>query len=132
MTHVDESCDPDDLVLISESTIGLQSSLNILSCYKWNLTVNLNKRKIMIFNKAGRKLTRESYLYKNNRIDLGMEYKYLGIIFKTSGIFTNAVELLCKKATESLFCIRQLLMSEKSNISIHLQLFETCVKPVLV
>ena len=98
----------DDLVLISESAIGLQNSLNILSCYcdKWNLTVNLDKAKSMIFNKAGRKLTRESFLYKNNRIDLGVKYKYLGIIFKTSGIFTNAVELLCKKATKSLFCIR--------------------------
>jgi hypothetical protein len=41
--------------------------------------------------------------FKNNRIYLGMEYKYknsrgfknkLGIIFKPSGIFTNAVELL--------------------------------------
>ena len=98
----------DDLVLISESAIGLQNSLNILSCYsdKWNLTVNLDKTKSMIFKKAGRKLTRESFFYKNNRIDLGMEYKYLGIIFKPSGIFTNAVELLCKKATKSLLCIR--------------------------
>jgi hypothetical protein len=53
----------DDLVLISESAIGLQNSLNILSCYcdKWKLTVNLDKTKIMIFNKAGRKLTRESF-----------------------------------------------------------------------
>ena len=71
----------------------------LIYCDKWNLTVNLDKTKIMIFNKAGRKLTRESFLYKNNRIDLGMEYKYLVIIFKTSGIFTNAVELLCKKTT---------------------------------
>jgi hypothetical protein len=98
----------DDLVLISESAIGLQNCLNILSCYsdKWNLTVNLDKTKSMIFKKTGRKLTRESFFYKNNRIDLGMEYKYLGIIFKPSGIFTNAVELLCKKATKSLLCIR--------------------------
>ena len=136
MTHFDESCDPvklmernvscllyaDDLVLISESAIGLQNSLNILSCYcdKWNLTVNLDKTKSMIFNKAGRKLNRESFLYK-----------YLGIISKPSGIFTNAVEILCKKATKSLFCIRQLLISEKSNISTHLKLFQTCVKPIL-
>jgi hypothetical protein len=35
-----------------------------------------------------------------------MEYKYLGIIFKPSGFFRNAVELLCKKATKSLLCIR--------------------------
>ena len=104
----------------------------LIYCDKWNLTVNLDKTKIMILNKAGRKLTRESFLYKNNRIDLGMEYKYLVIIFKTSGIFTNAVELLCKKATKYLFCIRQLLMSEKSNILNHLKLFETCIKPILV
>ena len=70
---------------------------------KWNLTVNVDKTKSMIFNKAGIKFTRESFLYKNNRIDLGMEYKYLGIIFKPSGIFTNAVEVSCKKATKSLF-----------------------------
>jgi hypothetical protein len=95
----------DDLVLISESAIGLQNSLNILSCYcdKWNLTVNVDKTKSMIFNKAGRKFTRESFLYKNNRIDLGMEYTYLGIIFKPSGIFRNAVEVSCKKSTKSLF-----------------------------
>ena len=75
--HFDECCDTvklmernvscllyaDDLVLISELAIGLQNSLNILSCYcdKWNLTGNLDKAKIMIFNKAGRKLTRESF-----------------------------------------------------------------------
>ena len=61
-----------------------------------------------------------------------MEYKYLGIIFKTPRILTNAVELLCKNVTKSLFCIRQLLMSEKSNMLTHFKLFETCVKPILV
>jgi hypothetical protein len=45
------------LVFISESAIGFRNSLNILSCYcdKWNLTVNLDKTKSMIFNKAGTK-----------------------------------------------------------------------------
>ena len=71
-------------------------------------------------------------MYKNNRIDLGMEYKYLAIISKTPGIFTNAMEILCKNVTKSLFCIRQLLMSEKSNILTHFKLFETCVKPIPV
>jgi hypothetical protein len=119
VTHFDESCDPvklmernvscllyeDDLVLISESAIGLQNSLNILSCYcdKWNLTVNLDKAKSMIFNKAGRKLTRESFLYKNNRIDLGMEYKYLGIILKTSGILQTLWKCYVKRLLSPYF-----------------------------
>jgi hypothetical protein len=69
----------DDLVLISESAIGLQNSLNILSCYcdKWNLTVNLDKAKIKIFNKAGRKLTRESFLYKNFHQNESQDHLYI-------------------------------------------------------
>jgi hypothetical protein len=41
----------DDPVILSESQAGLQNSLNKLEkyCYKWQLTVNTNKTKIMIF-----------------------------------------------------------------------------------
>jgi hypothetical protein len=44
-------CAMDDLVILSESQAGLQNSLNKLEkyCYKWQLTVNTNKTKIMIF-----------------------------------------------------------------------------------
>jgi hypothetical protein len=39
----------DDLVILSESQAGLQISLNKLEkyCYKWQLTVNTNKTKLM-------------------------------------------------------------------------------------
>jgi hypothetical protein len=44
----------DDLVILSESQAGLQNSLNKLEkyCYKWQLTVNTNKTKIMIFQRS--------------------------------------------------------------------------------
>jgi len=60
----------------------------------------------MIFNKADRKLTRESFLYNYSRIDLGMEYKYLRIIFKPSEIFTNAVEILCVLNLNAIFTVK--------------------------
>ena len=98
MTQFDESCDPvkllernvscllyaNDLVLISESAIGLQNSLNILSCYcdKWKLTVNLDKTKIMIFNKAGRKLTRESFCIRITELILEWSTNILGLFLK--------------------------------------------------
>jgi hypothetical protein len=43
----------DDLVILSESQAGLQNSLNKLEkyCYKWQLKLNTNKTKIMIFQK---------------------------------------------------------------------------------
>jgi hypothetical protein len=42
----------DDLVILSESQSGLQSALNKLEnyCHKWQLTVNKNKTKVMIFH----------------------------------------------------------------------------------
>ena len=46
----------DDLVLFSESAPGLQNCLNKLNTYtkKWNLKVNINKTKVVVFNKGGK------------------------------------------------------------------------------
>ena len=44
----------DDAVIFSETIEGLQESLNNLAwyCDKWNLTVNIDKTKIMVFRKG--------------------------------------------------------------------------------
>ena len=46
----------DDLALISETADGLQNCLKKLEnyCSKWNLSVNVDKTKIIIFNKSGK------------------------------------------------------------------------------
>ena len=46
----------DDLVILSESATGLQANLGKLQsfCDDWCLTININKTKVMVFNKAGR------------------------------------------------------------------------------
>ena len=55
----------DDIVLLSESAQGLQNLLNKLKifCYKWNLQININKSKVMIFNKSGKILKGHNILY---------------------------------------------------------------------
>ena len=42
----------DDLALLSQSTLGMQISLDKLKeyCLKWKLTVNIGKTKVTIFN----------------------------------------------------------------------------------
>ena len=47
----------DDTVIISETCDGLQNMLNALLTYtkKWNLTVNIDKTKIMVF-RNGKKI----------------------------------------------------------------------------
>jgi hypothetical protein len=48
----------DDLVLLSETDKGLQESLDALGtyCKTWGLEINIDKSKVMVFNKAGRVL----------------------------------------------------------------------------
>ena len=86
----------------------------------------------MIFNKAGRKITKDIFIFKESQIEHCIEYKYLGILFKPSGIFTSAIDLLCKKASKAMFCIRKLLYSDTLNVYSHLKLFDSCVRPIHV
>ena len=53
----------DDLAILSKSAVGLQNALSKLYsyCLKCKLTVNVNKTKVMIFNKTGRVLTNFSF-----------------------------------------------------------------------
>ena len=47
----------DDLILISESELGLQCCLDKLHAYckNWNLNINVEKSKVSIFNTSGKK-----------------------------------------------------------------------------
>lgn len=124
----------DDIVLLSESSNGLQNCLNNLKLYcdKWNLEVNIDKSKIIIFNKSGKVLKGYSFFYNNQSLGLVNQYKYLGIILKPSGSFVEAINHLSKKASKAMFCISKALYSEKRNVSLHIKLFDTCVKPILL
>ena len=123
----------DDIVLLSESAQGLQNLLNKLKicCDKWNLQVNINKSKVMIFNKFWKISKGHNFSYDGNTVSLVNEYKYLGIIFKPSGSFTEAINQLAKKASKAIFCIRKSLCSENMNVVLHMKLFDSCVKPIL-
>ena len=122
----------DDLVLLSQSYEGLQSLLERLKsfCDTWNLKVNVDKTKIMIFNKSGKILKSFSFRYENQNIEISNEY--LGIIFKPSGTFSYATSHLSKKVSKAMFCIRKSLFSDRINLVSRLKLFEACVRPILL
>ena len=104
-------------------------------CDKWNLKVNIQKTKVMIFNKSGKVLKGYNFLLEEQSLELVSEYKYLGIkkcIFKPSGSFPFAIHYLSKKASKAMFCIRKTLYSEKLNAFLHPRLFDACVKPILL
>ena len=67
----------DDLVLFAESPSELQHMIDDLHsyCTTWNLIVNLNKSKIIIFRKGGRRAATEKWLYAGNEICIVNEYQ---------------------------------------------------------
>ena len=88
----DISCDPDsidttkissllyadDIVLLSNTTEGLQNALNKFgNCETWTLKINISKTKVMVFNKSGKLLKGFSFTYMQMAIEIVQEYKYL-------------------------------------------------------
>ena len=59
-----------DAGILSDSIEELQSSLNYLEmlCIKWNLTVNIDKTKIVVFRKGGQFSNKERWTYANKKI----------------------------------------------------------------
>ena len=79
----------DDLVIFSETHTGLQSALDKLGnyCHKWQLTVNIKKTKIMVFQKGNIFTPVPQFFYKNNPLIVTNEYNYLGNIIDNKGRF---------------------------------------------
>ena len=82
----------DDLVIFSRSANDLQTLLNKLEsyCEKTELTVNLDKRKVMIFNNCGKSLNNYSFKYGVNKLNNVKSYKYLGMTLNPYGNFSLA------------------------------------------
>lgn len=124
----------DDLVLMSTSKAGLQRCLEDLQtyCEKWKLKVNINKTKIVTFNKSGRLLKRQLFFYAEKTLENVQEFKYLGIVIKSSGIFSKGISELSNKALKVLFMIRRKFQSSFIFPTLQIRLFDACVKPILL
>jgi hypothetical protein len=113
------------LVLISDSKQGLKKQLDILDtyCKDWCLTVNINKTKIIIFNKTGR-LIKDNFILDGQEIECIIRYKYLGIIISASGKFGEARKILYNKALKGFFKLMKDLSGLNPSIHTIVHLFD--------
>ena len=123
----------DDLVILSESKEGLQSSLDKLGVYcdKWQLTVNGKKTKAMVISN---KYKRENmtFLYKNEKIETVKEFKFLGNYISENGNFISSAKFLSQKALKVMYSIRSYISNANimpANLSCHI--FDSLVRPIL-
>jgi len=124
----------DDIILMSTSPVGLQRSLDRLETYvkKWKLKINVDKSKIMIFNKVGRKLIKPVLYLAKQPIETVQSYTYLGIQISASGNFTKSVNNLVTKAKRATFKLFHLIGNYDLGIANALKLFDLLVKPILL
>ena len=106
----------DDLVIIAKSPEELQSLIDKLFvyCQEWNLSVNIKKTKVVIFDK--KKSNNEIvFHYVDNELDIVDSHVYLGINVKNNGTFLPAMESLCNQAIRAVFGIKSMYKAKKIN-----------------
>ena len=68
--------------------------------------INIEKAKVIFFNKCGKLLSKYRFYINNILLENIQEYKYLGILMRASGTFTNAIQYLSNNALKVVFMIR--------------------------
>ena len=124
----------DDLLLLSQTEAGLNNMLEVLNNFsKENgLSVNMDKTKVMIFNKTGRHIRRNFYLGEQ-KVETTREYKYLGFKITPSGEISSGLNDLKDRATKAFFKLKNKLGPLfQSHPETSIKLFETLIKPILL
>ena len=97
----------DDMILLSETVIGLQTQLNNLfsAATRLELKVNMNKCNVVVFRKEGYLGAREGWVYGDCIMKVVNSYKYFGICFSTRLSFYHSCQDLVSRAKRALLCI---------------------------
>ena len=122
----------DDLIILSQSKLGLQNCLNSLSsfCNSWMLNINPKKTKIMIFQKSTKKCDYTFHI-GDELIDTVQDYTYLGTRISSSGNFTLSLEHLRQKALHAFFSLRRHTDFSTLKPSLACTIFDTMIQPIL-
>jgi len=123
----------DDAVIFSETKEGLQQSLDNLEiyCNKWNLTVNIDKTKIMVFRKGGVLNKNYKWTFKGNEIEIVSNFNYLGIVLSSGGSYIPATNTLYGKASRAMNRLFSITKEMVVPINIMFKLFDSYVASIL-
>ena len=123
----------DDLVLFSTSNTHMQNSMNALEmyCKKWNLKINKDKTKLVVFNTKGIK-SKCSIKVDGEEIEETNTYKYLGVVFSSNGKFEEAKRDLLHRGYKAMFSLLAKFKLAKPSFQTSMHLFDYIIKPVLL
>ena len=105
----------DDTVLFAESQKDMQALLDKLYqyCCKWNISVNIDKTKTMVF-KSGNRHENVVLRYAGSLLTIVKSFTYLGLTLSSNEKFYRAQKSLAEQATKALFSLNKLFEKKKS------------------
>ena len=121
-----------DVVIFLDSIDGLQSSLNNLESYflKWNLKVNVDKSKIVVFRKGENVSRNEKLTYSGEEIEIVNSFNCLGMELSSGGMFIKATNMLAGKALNAMNALFSITKNMQVPINSTYYLFDSFVRPI--
>jgi hypothetical protein len=121
----------DDAILFSYKPESLQSMLTDVENYsnEFNLRLNVNKTKIMIFEK-GRKSTYNFFLY-NTKIEIVESFKYLGVYLFKNNNWYRTQKVIAQHSLYSLHNLFIILNQTELSFNNKKSLFDSLIFPKL-
>ena len=98
--------------------------LNIY-CKRWNLKVNVEKTKVMIFEK-GRKTIADIY-FDDEKLELIQAFKYLGLTFFKNGKWLRSQKIISQYDNFASHTLKCLLQNVYLNVNEKIKLFDSLV-----
>jgi hypothetical protein len=125
----------DDLVILADSKVDLTRKIQALYnyCEKNELTVNVQKTKVMIFKKSGKNRISDVFSYDEEKLEVVHKYNYLGIPFSSSALFHLASKQAVQKGNlASSSVLNTLARAKVENWDVRLKLFHTIAKNTIL
>ena len=122
----------DDQALFATSPESLQLMLNDLEtfCNQSYLRINVEKTKVMIFEKSRRTTFHDFYIC-DEKIEVVSSFKYLGLNFFENGKWLNTQKKIADNANSAMYNLFSIFSRYVFNPSDKCKLFDSLVLPVL-
>ena len=121
----------DDGIVFSENPESLQSMLDDIEryCNEWKLKLNVNKTKIMIFERG--RPTYYQFSINNCDIEIVNSFKYLGVTFYKNISWKETQKQISQRALISLHNLFIVFNQTDLPISQKVKLFDSIISPIL-
>ena len=121
----------DDMVIVAATKETLQMKIDVAAQFlrQRGLSINISKSKVMVFKRSGRISKFDSFTWSGQKIEVVKSYTYLGVLFNSSGNFSQAgAEFIMKGKMAQGAIFSSLKRTKIFNLGTLSKLFDSIIK----